>query len=755
MKNLLLTLASAALFAVPSMAQLNVTPLIQGNNIPVKKTNVVFGTNKALNQWNVVSLNRQSRVSEEVRPHKLLSYATTMQELTNLGLGSLPVTYNELVSQGFNGYGFAHVYAGDMLSRYIGNTIKSINFHASLGNYSKGVVFIMKMADASILWQAEVADLKPIYADAQGNLQVPDNTVECNYTITGTEGPLMIGWTADYTPANDVPNPVFKTNFVMPMYIDGTGSGMGAYMLARNAQGQMAIVNQFAGWQMQDGSQTVQAASLSIMTDGENGLKDNDVMVGLASNIRVEKSTGAGANSKVIFANMGLDPVKSIEYTFDADGATKTGKYDFKTPVKFYQTAQVNLEAAYPETPGRKDATFTVTKVNGVNDENMDNEDNEAKYEALVFEKGYRRVPVVENVTSSQCAWCPVVGPAMQKIARQTNGNFIPLNVHINMGPQATDPLVTNDNYMAVVGSMLGEQFNVPTSIVNRETAGNPYMEAPVAVQNIAASVCEANMKVSASKLPNPMVKDIKTTTTLDFTFDAPAGAYVLQYVVTEDGINSVPQVNGYATNFYQIKKQNPGVTDAMIYQAFAEQLGYDFVHDKELQKLCTLGKPNAQGIYFYNPTYTDVACTSTNLEEAKYIVPALKAGEKFTFEASLPAPVRTNPKVDRSKLAVTVLLIDKKSGVIVTATRAKLGEESVESAIESVEGDANVQIEAANGAFQVVAENAVAEVYSVDGKLVSSATVNGSASLPTFGKGVFIIRVTEGGNVVSKKAVF
>jgi len=45
--------------------------------------------------------------------------------------------------------------------------------------------------------------------------------------------------------------------------------------------------------------------------------------------------------------------------------------------------------------------------------------------------------------------------------------------------------------------------------------------------------------------------------------------------------------------------------------------------------------------------------------------------------------------------------------------------------------------------------------VFTLDGKLVSSCTVNGEASIPTFGKGTFIIRVQQGSNVTTQKAAF
>lgn len=748
MKKLLLTLASAALFAAPSMAQLNVTPLTPGCNLVSNRANKSFQYLSADNIWkNVSKFGRQSRVAEEVRPHKLLSYATTIEQQSSLGLGPLPITYKELTGQGYNGYGFAQLYLKDMLSRYAGNKISSIEFCTSLGNHTNGLVYILDAQSGQVLWSAPISEINAIYPDNQGQLQVPMNSVKCDYMITGEEAGLLIGWVADYTPVSDAPNPLFKENLIMPMYVDGTGAGMGAALVIRNSRGEMGIVDQFANWTMNDGTPLVQAAAINIMTEGENGLKDNDAMVAQATTIRTEKATGLGAKSKIVFANLGLDDIKSIEYNFEIGGVTKSGSYQFNTPVPFYQTAQVTLDAAYPDQAGRSEGNFTITKVNGVDDENIDNEDNEVKYEALVFEKGHRRMPVVETFTSSYCAFCPIVAPALDKISQQTGGNFIPLNVHMDMGPQQHDPLLTNQDYQRLAQQMGINSF--PTSVINREMSGHPYVQAPAAVAEVAQTICEANMKVNVGALPNPLVKNIQVSTNLNLTFDAPAGAYAIEYVVTEDGVTGVKQVNGYGNAFANMKQQYPNVPEEAILQAMSEQLGLDFVNDAALKAI-------AKGGAMLTPTYNDVACTLTNSAEPTYQLPALKAGQEYKHSVSIPAPVRNgSPKVDRSKLSVTALLIDTKSGVVVTATRAKLGEESVESAVESVETASDVQIEAANGAFQVVAENAVAEVYSVDGKLVSSATVNGSASLPTFGKGAFVIRVVKGNNIVSKKAVF
>ena len=755
MKKLLLSLASAALFALPSWAQFNVTPLAQGNCLLKNRTQVVQNSNFSNKLMSTTSTlqKRQSRVSEDVRPHKLLSYATSIDDLAQLGLGPLPVTYSQLKAQGFTGYGFGQLYLQDMLSRYAGNTITAIEFATSMGAHTDGLAFVINAMTGELLWSAPTGEIQGMYPEGDG-FQVPSNVVECNYVITGDEDALYIGWIANYTPDPNFPIPDLKDNLIMPMYKDGTGVGLGAALFVCNAEGNMGIVDNFANWTM--GNQNVtNAAYITILTDGENGLKDNDVNLGSVSTIRVKKDSGVGSSSKVLITNLGLDPVDSFDYTFEVGGVVKEGTCVLEDPLPFYGVTSVNLDAAYPQVAGRTQGTMTITKVNDVDDENIENEDNEKAYEALVFDEGFRRMPVVETFTSSQCPWCPQVGPALAKIDANTNGHFIPLNVHLDMAPNAKDPLKTDANYEAVYNYFKPANGALPASMINRELSGSPYAVAPNAVNLINQAICEANMKVNVGKLPNPMVKTINVSTDVTLAFDAPAGAYSLAYVVTEDGVTGVQQVNNYAAIFYMYQKDNPGVSDEAIFEAMTQEIGLDFANDKNLQEVAKQGKPTASGAYVYTPVYGDVACSTTNYMDEKFTLPQVSAGQTLTVNAEIPAPTRSTPKVDRKNLSVTVLLIDKKSKVIVTATRAKLGETSVESGLEKIENASNVQIEAANGAFQVVAENAVAEVYSVDGKLVSSATVKGSASLPTFGQGVYVIRVTEGKNVTVKKAVF
>ena len=159
---------------------------------------------------------------------------------------------------------------------------------------------------------------------------------------------------------------------------------------------------------------------------------------------------------------------------------------------------------------------------------------------------------------------------------------------------------------------------------------------------------------------------------------------------------------------------------------------------------------------YYYQPTFNDVARTIDSPWGDKHLLPACKAGEKVTLD---PVNVEMPESIEGSKVgdvSVTALLIDQRTGIIVTASRVKYDESGWAVGINKVENATDEPvIEVAEGAFNVTAENATAKVYTMDGKLVTSATVKGSASIPTFGNGAYIIRVEANGQKFAKKAIF
>lgn len=735
MNKLLLTLAAAGMLTTAATAQVSPLSMTAQRMVPSHRqiTAKALQPNKALQfdasgmkQLHSLSLNRDLRIDDAKRSHKELSYQVNGDEATKCYTGQLQLN----AVPGLTGYGFYQTYFQDMISRLKGNTISEIQFVAAEGSYRNVHVVILEAdpvkGQVAVVWESETLNnIKTI----QGK-KINVNQIPCDYEITGEEKMLMIGWFAE-----QVSNPAML-NAVG--YLDNTQQGYGfSFFGFVNGGLQLGQSIADAGWSI-DGATTVTMAShIVVKTQGNSTIKDNDMMA-VSSGVVRANVAGKGGDVQVSMTNMGLDPISSFEYQFECEGETKTNKFEFEKPMPFYSVGTFNLQAAVGKAAGAKEGKFTITKVNTVADEYADNKDNELGYPVVMMEKGYKRTPVVEEFTSNSCSACPFGAAAMKRLHDTYGDEIVLIAAHGNY--QFEDPM-----YDAEYAKMGINSY--PTALVNRQYQGHAYYDAVPTAEKIATSdVCEADMTIKVGAAPaNKLVKTIDVTTTLNFDFDVKAGDYSMVYALTEDGITGVKQLTSLPSLVDQNMEKNPGYTRDQIIEAIAEG-------DPYLIEVLKEGEKDNRGLYWSEPTFNHVSRGVTNADgQHPDNLPAATKNTPIEVKAKVNIPATVK---DRKNLKVVAMLIDNKTGVVVTGRQAAPSTTSTPSAIEEVGADA-AQITVADGAFVVKANKAEAAVYSLDGKLVSSATVEGEASLPTFGKGVFVITVKADGKVYSQKATF
>lgn len=735
MNKLLLTLAAAGMLTTAATAQVSPLSMTAQRMVPSHRqiTAKALQPNKALQfdasgmkQLHSLSLNRDLRIDDAKRSHKELSYQVNGDEATQCYTGQLPLG----AVTGLTGYGFYQTYFQDMISRLKGNTISEIQFVAAEGSYRNVHVVILEAdpvkGQVAVVWQSETLNnIKTI----QGK-KINVNQIPCDYEITGEEKMLMIGWFAE-----QVSNPAML-NAVG--YLDNTQQGYGfSFFGFVNGGLQLGQSIADAGWSIDGATRVIMASHIVVKTQGNSTIKDNDMMA-VSSGVVRANVAGKGGDVQVSMTNMGLDPISSFEYQFECEGETKTNKFEFEKPMPFYSVGTFNLQAAVGKAAGAKEGKFTITKVNTVADEYADNKDNELAYNVVMMEKGYKRTPVVEEFTSNSCSACPFGAAAMKRLHDTYGDEIVLIAAHGNY--QFEDPM-----YDAEYAKMGINSY--PIALVNRQYQGHAYLDAVPTVEKIATSdVCEADMTIKVGAAPaNKLVKTIDVTTTLNFDFDVKAGDYSMVYALTEDGITGVKQLTSLPSLVDQNMEVNPGYTRDQIIEAMAEG-------DPYLIEVYKDGKKDDRGLYWSEPTFNHVSRGVTNADgQHPDNLPAATKNTPIEVKAKVNIPATVK---DRKNLKVVAMLIDNKTGVVVTGRQAAPSTTSTPSAIEEVGADA-AQITVADGAFVVKANKAEAAVYSLDGKLVSSATVEGEASLPTFGKGVFVITVKADGKVYSQKATF
>lgn len=740
MNKLLLTLAAAGMLTTAATAQVSPLSMTAQRMLPSHRqiTAKALQPNKALQfdasgmkQLHSLSLNRDLRIDDAKRSHKELSYQVNGDEATQcytgqLQLGAVP---------GLTGYGFYQTYFQDMISRLKGNTISEIQFVAAEGSYRNVHVVILEAdpvkGQMTVVWQSETLNnIKTIQGETINVNQIP-----CDYEITGEEKMLMIGWFAE-----QVSNPAML-NAVG--YLDNTQQGYGfSFFGFVNGGLQLGQSIADAGWSIDGANRVIMASHIVVKTQGNSAIKDNDMMPYSAGIVR-SNMAGKGGDIQVSLSNMGLDPISSFEYEFKCEDEVQTGKVELESPMPFYSNATLTATAATGKNLGSKDGTFTITKVNTVADEYADNDDNVQPYTVVKMETGYKRTPVVEEFTSSYCGWCPFGAAALNLLEDTYGDEIVLIAAHGHMNQNELDPMA--DSEYAKMGIN-----GYPTTLVNRQyqhTGNLPvYFDVIPTVKKIVDSdVCEADMTIEVGAAPtNKLVKTIDVTTTLNFDFDVKAGDYSMVYALTEDGITGHKQKTYLPDMVDDAMKENPGLTREQVIEAMAD--GEKFL----MEALADGTKDN--GLYWSKPTFNHVSRGVTNADgQHPDNLPAATKNTPIEVKAKVNIPATVK---DRKNLKVVAMLIDNKTGVVVTGRQAAPSTTSTPSAIEEVGADA-AQITVADGAFVVKANKAEAAVYSLDGKLVSSATVEGEASLPTFGKGVFVITVKADGKVYSQKATF
>ena len=741
MKKFLLSLAAVALLAAPASAQL------------LQKKASAFGQKKELPAWVQKQLRNDLVLQHApiaMENQKLLSRASSQRSRTEISYqvdGTemqkcqlLPLFKPGTLAQNkFTGYGYGALFNGDMISRYTGNTLKSINFAVWPGNYSDVLVFVLDAMTGKLLWSTTLDQLKCIDPKT-GDLNM--NSVPCDYVVTGEESALYIGWVAQYSPSADDPY-ASQYEGILPFYEDNTQTGEGAYINVVTADGQFGPIDSAGMLQDEKGNLVYAAAALTIDTEGENGLKDNDSYPISMSTVRGNINTGKGGKAKVGLENLGLEPIQSVDYTLSLGDKSVNGSYKFDEPLTFYRAGVMEVPAVLADEAGSDVATLTVNKVNGVDDEMAENNDNVIQGYVYSLSENYRRMPVIEEFTSNTCGYCPYGIWGLQDAMKACSDNAVAIAVHTTFNKQLGEDPLAADSYQKVV-SAYAESF--PTAMINREVTEH-VLAAPELALAISDQICEANVTLEGAITESMTSSSVTGKVKVDFAIDAPAGTYGLAYVVTEDDVKGVRQLNYLAVEYNQYASKYDDQTIMQGKGWTQEMLDY--------AKSATADK---QGNYWSTEPMDHVACYLSSPMGNGDVLPAVEKGKPVEVEFEFDVPSRKSPAIDTENLHLAALLFDQNSGIVVTAAQIKLSDENTSSgpsSIDAVENAASAQVTVAEGAFNVTADQATAEVYTVDGKLVSSCTVNGSASLPTFGNGVYVIRVVSNGKVITKKATF
>lgn len=734
-------MATAALAVGTANAQFSAPQFRQGIQkqilVSQAKGTALLQPNQTLsriaNNGNSILLNKYaSRADGAERDPKVLSYLKARESYNNdeLSLVNFNIAYDQIANYRI---GFGAYYPVELLSKYAGNKLTNIIFVPYANTFKNCQVFVMNPNTGETLYT------KNCEKDIVGGAV---NGVSIDYTIDG-KTPLIIGYSAYMSENEEDPNKSY--GLLTPTLPDPTNAGAGAYMLADVNDGNGLQVN--ASYS-NTGTGRVDAAPIWIETSGENGLKTLDAYVEGSNPMRSVGVNGSPLHQMTVM-NMGVEPITALNYTVSlrdkVDGHVVRevkGQQKFETPIDFFNAYVFFVNSVLPDTPTWAVDSVNITTVNGNVDGNPD--DNSVQY--IVYSLGNnppKRRALVENFTSSASGYAPTGLVGMEALSNKYDFNDPDVvndvnivNIHTNYNG-SVDPL-TDVSYDPAVKFL---NPNIPVAYINRVGNTDPYSGESSDVINSASEgivatmeaylkqnpYCEANVGVGSQY--DEATEKVNVTGRISFNFDTEKGDYSVGYILTEN------QLSGTQTNAYS------GYSNLPSDLAFLGKNRNTYTADyNNVSRYATNPQGIVQhedGLWYYNDTEGSA-------------LPALKAGELYTHNASFGMP----DGVDVNASNVIIVVYDNKTKEVVNSASAWMNYTTTGIEKGSVAAP-EAMVTVSNGAFNVTAQNATAEVYSVDGKLVSSCTVNGSASLPTFGHGVYVLRVVQDGKAYSKKACF
>ena len=695
MNKFLLATMALALASGPACAQLQWEPVA-----PVAKKSTKFAQSNLKLQGKLDLSKKATRAGETVVP-------LDAKTLSNMPGWDRQVYPAKLGAQSGMTLKVATFFDPVLYARFHGNTLKKIR--TVIGPNAKDLsAFIISAVTGEVVWEG-----KTLPAINNTTSKSKEIEFKCDYPLDKSE-PLYVGY--QFTAKSSA----VELSMVNNLVPDGC-----LVDIVDEEEG-------FGNLSYEDGTPAV--AYIDCITEGEAGLKDNDVVLLGVAGGRVP--SGKEYRTMASFINYGIKPVAKLAVNYNLNGKEVANEVAGEEGLPFMFPAQFEIQDMSPEEAGRFLQNLTVSTVNGVEDEYAEDgvfsgkPDNVAQNYLTSISNSYPRKVVMEQFTGTWCGWCPRGHVAMEKAAKAFPNDFIGIAVH------AGDEMMSED-YMPLLG-MVG---NFPSAMLNRigYSLMDPYYgtQGPATqagqtsgdiLNDIAAvskSLCEAKMDLN-SKL-NGLNIDVESV--MDFTLSAGGAHYSVAYALLQDGIKGA-QANYYNKDF---QAENGGIQSA------------DQIPEEDLRFLFDLGKKGKYQATFNNVAVAikDAAGIAGSLDDVE-----IKTGQKVSHKYSIPVPAAITNKED---LEVVALLIDNVSGEIVTAAKCKVGEAT--TGVEDVLSD-KAELVVADGVIQVNG-NGVAALYSVDGKLVKKIAVNGSAVLSAEGlQGTYVVRVVNGSNVTVKKVM-
>lgn len=511
----------------------------------------------------------------------------------------------------------AMVLTADDLAPYYGKKIAGVRFNLGEGETANGVfVENLKIADGQITEATSLVSSDESVTSAAGAKNTGewhevmfDQKVELNSSFEG----LFVGYNYKQK-SNNYPIGV-SSKVEGPFYIYANipaskgGNGEDWYQINSGGYG------------------------LSIQLIVEGDFAPNAVRPLDFGEFTVVK--GKSKNVAVSLWNIG-SKLTSIDYTIALDGKAGAEQHlDFGKDFGLGGTHSVEIPFAAASELGASTVTLTITKVNGEENACVNNSATGTLY---TVKREFVKRSVAEQFTGTGCGNCPSGHVAMHNMHNLYGDQFIGIALHQF---NASDPMYNASYDLGFTGA--------PQCMVNRSSGIlAPYEQMPEVLKASLDEIALTDVTVTGTFAE----EDTKVNATASVE-SLVAGDYNIAFMLTADGLTGT-------TNSW--KQSNYFCKGGGRYSSKASM-------PDDLKHLWDMGSS-------YVETYNDVLIASSYVSSNnKATLPTLVANGTVSSEYTMKMPTKVALKkaLKLDQIYVVAVLLDKKTGAIVNAGRARV----------------------------------------------------------------------------------
>lgn len=511
----------------------------------------------------------------------------------------------------------AMVLTADDLAPYYGKKIAGVRFNLGEGETANGVfVQNLKIADGQITEATSLVSSDESVTSAAGAKNTGewhevmfDQKVELNSSFEG----LFVGYNYKQK-SNNYPIGV-SSKVEGPFYIYANipaskgGNGEDWYQINSGGYG------------------------LSIQLIVEGDFAPNAVRPLDFGEFTVVK--GKSKNVAVSLWNIG-SKLTSIDYTIALDGKAGAEQHlDFGKDFGLGGTHSVEIPFAAASELGASTVTLTITKVNGEENACVKNSATGTLY---TVEREFVKRSVAEQFTGTGCGNCPSGHVAMHNMHNLYGDQFIGIALHQF---NSSDPMYNASYDLGFTGA--------PQCMVNRSSGVlAPYEQMPEVLKASLDEIALTDVTVTGTFAE----EDTKVNATASVE-SLVAGDYNIAFMLTADGLTGTTK---------SWKQSNYFCKGGGRYNSQASM-------PDDLKFLWDMGSS-------YVETYNDVLIASSYVSSNnKATLPTLVANGTVSSEYTMKMPTKVALKkaLKLDQIYVVALLLDKKTGAIVNAGRARV----------------------------------------------------------------------------------